>query len=321
MAGIVVVTYNSADLIGRCLDACLRIEGADVVVIDNASTDGTIAEVDRRNSVRLIGNTTNKGFAAAVNQGFQELQTETVLILNPDTVVAGGIDELERAILSDDRVGAATGLLLDESGKVQHGFNVRGLPTAATLVFELLGINRLFPFNPVNRRYRVRMDPFTAAEVEQPAGAFLMVRRSAWEAVGGFDEGFHPVWFEDVDFCKRLHDYGFRILYVPTASAEHKGGQSVTQMGWIVRQRVWYGSLLRYASKHYGVFARRGIAAAVIVGCVVRAIGRSATELSVEPFTACSRVVRLASLYLRKGDRGGVSTAACSATKESKSRF
>ena len=300
MAGIVVITYNSAGLIGRCLDACLRVEGAEVVVVDNGSTDGTVAEVNRRPAVRLVANATNRGFAGAVNQAFRELRTEAVLILNPDTVIAGGIKELEQAVLSDVQVGAATGTLLGEVGTAQHGFNIRGFPTPSTLIFELLGINRLFPFNPINRKYRTRIDTATTVEIhEQPAGAFLMLRRSAWEALGGFDEDFYPVWFEDVDYCKRLHDSGFRILYVPAAVAEHKGGQSITQMGWMVRQHVWYGSLLRYASKHYGVVARRKIAAAVIVGCITRGIGRAATQRSLKPLTACGRVVRLASLYLR----------------------
>ena len=128
-----------------------------------------------------------------------------------------------------------------------------------------------------------------------------MVRHDAWQSVGGFDEQFYPVWFEDVDFCKRLRDAGFRILYVPAAAAEHAGGHSVTTLSWSLRQQLWYGSLLRYASKHFSKSAGRAVALAVVIGCLVRTIGRAATEFSLEPFTAYSRVVRLTSLYLRHG--------------------
>src|SRR5688572_13554447 len=270
MAGVVIVTYNSDHCIGRCLDACIEQGIANVVVVDNASDDNTVDEANRRHGVRVIANATNRGFAAAVNQGIESLQDEAVLILNPDTVIAAGIGALEAA-LAHESVGATTGTLIGADGRPQHGFNVRAFPTPLTLVCELLGLNRLWPSNPVNRRYRVRLDPGQNAEVDQPAGAFLMVKRVVWQTIGGFDEGFYPVWFEDVDFCKRLHDRGFRILYVPAATATHAGGDSVSKLGWIVRQEVWYGSLLRYASKHYTKSSLRAVAIAVVVGCAARA--------------------------------------------------
>jgi GT2 family glycosyltransferase len=320
MPGVVIVTYNSSHCIGQCLDACSKLIAAEVVVVDNASQDGTLDEVRRRPGVRLIANSTNRGFAAAVNQGVESLDTETVLVLNPDTVVIGGVERLEAAVTAEPNVGAGTGKLLGADGKSQHGFNVRAFPTATTLVFESLGLNRLWPSNPVNQRYRLNLDRDSVQEIDQPAGAFLMLKKMAWRSVGGFDEEFCPVWFEDVDFCKRLHDQSFRILYVPAATATHAGGDSVLRMAWGDRQQVWYGSLLRYASKHYSRASARTVAMAVIIGCIARTIGRAVTEFSPAPFTACSRVVRLARPYLRTGDCR-LSPAACSTTKESKSRF
>ena len=320
MPGIVVVTYNSAESIGSCLDACLQITAAEVVVVDNASEDNTVDEVKKRPSVRLLANSANRGFAAAVNQGFQMLSTPAVLVLNPDTILVSGVPELEHAVTTAN-VAAATGTLLNKDGSPQHGFNVRGFPEPVTLVFELLGLNRLWPSNPVNRRYRVRLESRVPLDVDQPAGAFLMVRREAWQAIGGFDEQFYPVWFEDVDFCKRLRKRGFRILYVPAAKARHTGGDSVRRMRWLVRQQAWYGSLLRYASKHFSRFEARVVAVAVIIGCFARATGKAITEFGLEPFGACSKVVRLSSLYLRQGERRDTYKAACSTTKESKSRF
>src|SRR3954451_14618743 len=93
--GIIIVTYNSSAEIGACLDAAMRT-GAEIVVVDNSSADGTVTEVKQR-AVRLIANTENRGFAAAVNQGFIALSTPYVLLLNPDAVIVTGIEPLRAA--------------------------------------------------------------------------------------------------------------------------------------------------------------------------------------------------------------------------------
>src|SRR4051794_24128605 len=288
MPGIVVVTYNSADVIESCLDACERISSATVVVVDNASSDDTADRVRMRLGVQLIANPTNRGFAAAVNQGFAVLHDRAVLILNPDAIPLGGIDALEQAVL-EERVGAATGRLLGENGRVQNGFNIRSLPTAGTLVFEVLGWNRIWPGNPVNRRFR-HGTPAAGDDIAQPAGAFLMVCRSAWTALGGFDENFFPIWFEDVDFCKRLKDAGYRILYVPQASARHQGGHSASNLPWRDRQLFWYASLLRYASKNLSANSRRAVGLAVMLACFPRMIFGMLQFGVSEPMSVFSRV-------------------------------
>jgi GT2 family glycosyltransferase len=137
--GVVVVTYNSAEVIGRCLDSCA---GLPVIVIDNASTDGTRDIVQRRPAVKLIANASNRGFAAAVNQGVGALKTELVLLLNPDAEIETPVDPMAEACARDG-VGAAGGKLIDETGKVQSGFALRRFPTPMALTFEVLGINRM----------------------------------------------------------------------------------------------------------------------------------------------------------------------------------
>src|SRR5271157_332398 len=195
--GIIIVTYNSESEIGPCLDAAVK-SGADVVVVDNASRDGSAAEA-RRRGVRTVVNSTNRGFAAAVNQGAEVLNAPYVLLLNPDAVLESSLEPLREACDLPGAAGAG-GRLVDASGRPQVGFMARGLPTPAALILEALVLNRLWPNNPVNRRYRgLGLDYTARMAVEQPAGAFLMVRRAAWQELGGFDEGFHPIWFEDVD--------------------------------------------------------------------------------------------------------------------------
>src|SRR5205807_2640796 len=104
----------------------------------------------------------------------------------------------------------------------------------------------------VNRHYRyLDADLDVPATVEQPAGAFLLFRRSVWTQLGGFDEQFRPLWFEDVDFCKRARDLGFEAHYVPQVTAHHLGGHSISKLDWALRTVYWYASLLRYASKHF----------------------------------------------------------------------
>ena len=302
MPGIVIVTYNSADVIDGCLEACLRVPGAEVVVVDNASSDDTVTNVRRWGAVTLIVNSTNHGFAGAVNQGVSALTSPAVLILNPDATPVSGIDALEQAVC-EDRVGAATGRLLGSEGGEQHGFNVRSLPSPLILCFEVLGLNRIFPSNPVNRQYRLH-SPQHQTDVEQPAGAFLMLRRTAWEQIGGFDEEFYPIWFEDVDFCKRLLDNRWRIVYVPEAAARHQGGHSAAKLLWKDKEVVWYGSLLRYASKHFSGASRTAVCVAVILGSFCRAAIAIRRVDVVQAASVWCKVVCLTGQCLRTGERG-----------------
>ncbi|HWY46822.1 MAG TPA: glycosyltransferase family 2 protein [Bryobacteraceae bacterium] len=299
--GVVVVTYNSADVIGRCLDSCA---GLPVVVVDNASRDATRDLVRGRPSVRLISNPSNRGFAAAVNQGVEVLDTELVLLLNPDTELVTPIDPIAQACTREG-VGAAGGRLVDASGQVQSGFTLRRFPTPAALMFEVLGINRMLPRNPVNRRYRcLDVDLDQPSEADQPPGAFLMFRRDLWQRLGGFDTQFHPLWFEDVDFCKRTRNLGLKIQYVPQVIARHRGGHSVAGLDWGCRQVYWYVSLLKYASKHFRPYAYRGVTAAVVLGSIVRAAIEMVRWRSARPLKVYAKIAEIAGRSMLSGRVG-----------------
>ncbi len=268
---IVIVTWNSAAEIGPCLDALRELPEVEVMVVDNASADDTRTKVAGR-QVGLIANSRNAGFAAAVNQGVRATSAPLVLLLNPDAHLVTGLDALV-GCFDTAGTGAAGGMLLGSDGKPQRGFMARNLPTATTLVFEVLGINRLWPGNRVNRRYRcLGLDPMASGPVDQPAGAFLMFSRAAWESIGGFDERFWPLWFEDVDFCKRLKAAGFCNFYNSGTKARHAGAHSIRTLSVENRQQYWYGSLLKYAEKHYRSFAFGTVCASVVVGAVLRAV-------------------------------------------------
>lgn len=268
----IVVTYNSAEQIGACLDA-LRSEGGwQRIVVDNASQDDTTERAQKADPAALvIKNTKNTGFAAAANQGARLASGNILLFLNPDAIAQpGALDALAKA-LQQQGIGAVGGALSHSCGEVERGFSVRRFPTLSSMAAEILLLNRLWPSNPLNRNYRcLDLDYAKPQEVDQPAGACLAVKREVWTGIGGFDESFFPVWFEDVDFCRRIRAHNWKILYCPGARFLHSGGHSVSQLSIGDRQVFWYGNLLRYWRKHESRTAVTGLRATVALGMALR---------------------------------------------------
>jgi N-acetylglucosaminyl-diphospho-decaprenol L-rhamnosyltransferase len=271
------VTYNSAGSIEPCLRALRQHDDQqewERIVVDNASRDQTVAAVQSADpGPRLIQNPANLGFAAAANRGAQSAAGKILLFLNPDAVAApGALQELARA-LGPAGVGAVGGLLMRADNQPDRGFIVRRFPTVATMAAEILLLNRLWPRNPLNRRYRcLDLDYAQSQDVDQPAGACLAIKREVFESVGGFDEGFFPVWFEDVDLCRRLRARGSRIVYCPRALFTHTGGHSVSQVPLADRQIFWYRNLLRYFRKHEGSAAVATLRACIAAGMTLRSL-------------------------------------------------
>jgi N-acetylglucosaminyl-diphospho-decaprenol L-rhamnosyltransferase len=286
----IIVTYNSGQTIGACLDA-LAPEECEILVVDNASQDDTVQRVqDRaaRHELRLLVNQRNCGFAAAANQGARAAFGDLLLLLNPDAIAAAGAVKDLLQCIEATHAAAAGGALLNEHGGVARGFAFRRLPTLAALLFEVLLLNRLWPGNPVNRHYRcLDADYLQQQEVEQPAGACLGITRAAWESVGGFDESFHPVWFEDVDLCKRLLEQDSipsptpggkdrtpsKIVYCPAARFRHSGAHSIGQLSFHDKQVFWYANMLRYARKHFSRAQVLALRAGIVAGMVLRSAG------------------------------------------------
>src|SRR5438128_411258 len=138
--GIVIVTHNSEAEIGPCLDAAMATD-AQVLVVDNASTDATLEQVRRRGAA-VIANSANRGFAAAVNEGIRAITGDFILLLNPDAILKTSLEPM-RAMCAGPQVGAVGGKLVDLNESVQAGFAVRNLPTPTVLALEVLLINHL----------------------------------------------------------------------------------------------------------------------------------------------------------------------------------
>jgi GT2 family glycosyltransferase len=130
----------------------------------------------------------------------------------------------------------------------------------------------VWPGNPISRRYLALDLPFDrVSEVEQPAAACLMVRRRAFDAVGGMDERFFPAWFEDVDLCRRLRQAGWQIVLVPDAPFPHQGGEAKRTLGLRDFSRAWYANMRRYFEKHHGRASAAVLRALIVMGMIERA--------------------------------------------------
>jgi GT2 family glycosyltransferase len=301
----IIVTFNSDAVIGPCLDALTKMApNLKPIVVDNASTDQTLQVAQGhalRNQIQIIANPENRGFAAAVNQGISACEAEFLLILNPDVNLLTSVNALVEA---SQQYGLAAGKLVDADGSSQAGFTIRRLPTPTSLIFELFGINRLWPSNPVNRRYRYQdRDLDQNGPVEQPAGAFLMTRRDVWKTLQGFDESFYPVWFEDVDYCKRALDHNYHIEYVPSVEAFHLGGHAVGRMPPSCRAIYWCVSLTEYAAKHFPSAGYRAVCLAVVLSSFPRMVARMIQDRSLHSVATYRKIVRFAGLCLVSSGR------------------
>jgi N-acetylglucosaminyl-diphospho-decaprenol L-rhamnosyltransferase len=272
---IVLVTYNSASVLDQCLRSLAGLptetDVSEIVVVDNASSDDSV-KIAEACGARVISNPTNQGFASAANQGVALTSGDTVLLLNPDTALVEGLDRLAGTLAGDAQAGAAAGLLVDSAtGQPQQGFSARRLPNFASLGCEVLGMNRIWPGNPVNRKYRcLDLDLNQRQPIDQPAGACLLVKREVWKQLGGFDVRFYPLWFEDVDFCLRLAQWGWRIWLEPRCRLLHRGGHSLERIGFKERQLYWYRNLFYYTKKNMGSAAALGMRVLVCIGACAR---------------------------------------------------
>jgi hypothetical protein len=268
-AAAVVVTWNSAAHVGEAVGSVP--EGVPVVVVDNASRDGS-AEVARQAGARVIEAGANLGFGPACNLGAEaSAPSETVLFLNPDAALVSGSSALAALLSALDSDPAVAAVAPALAGDGQEAFHLRKLPTLGSLAREALLVNRLFPGNPGFRaeRYldRPRDVPF---DVEQPAGAALLVRRDVFESLGGFDPAFSPAWFEDVDLCARIRQSGRRIRYVPSAVATHVGGTTMNALPYRDFLPLYTRNLFRYLGKHAGGATRLSARVLLFFGTLLR---------------------------------------------------
>lgn len=266
----VVVSFNSAADLPDCLRS-LRSEGiADVVVVDNASADSSVEVVRRVDpDARVVETGANLGFGSAANRGAAVTTGDHLLILNPDTVVEPGtVKALSEALERDPGLAAVGPRLENVDGSLYP--SVRRFPDL-TVAFGHAFLGLIWSRNPATRRYRM-LDwdhDQPAAGVDWVSGACMLVRRTAFDMVGGFDEGYF-MYVEDVDLCWRLGQAGWRIGYEPGGRVVHAlGGSSRLVPYRMIAEH--HRSLLRFVSKS-SAGARRAIVPVVAAGLAVRTV-------------------------------------------------
>jgi len=270
---IIIVTWNSSREIGDCLRSVFAQEGVspEVFVIDNASTDTTREVVKGLQlPLRTVWNDTNRGFSAAVNQGIAQATGEHLLLLNPDTELApGALSAMRSYLRAHPEVGVAGGTVVNADGSVQP--SVRRFPTVRDQSVVLLKLHRFFP-GLISRYLAADVDYANEQDVDQVRGAFFFISRRALERVGALDERNFFIWFEEVDFCKRVKDAGMRVVYVPGPVCRHAGGVSFAQALSVQKQRWMNASMRNYFRKHGTPFDRAVIAVLAPVSLALAAI-------------------------------------------------
>jgi N-acetylglucosaminyl-diphospho-decaprenol L-rhamnosyltransferase len=252
---IIIVNWNVCELLRRCL-ASIEAKQTDisleVIVVDNASSDDSLAMVEREfPRVHLISSQENLGYAGGNNLGAAEATGRYLFILNPDTEIVENALRQMVAYLDDHiEVGAAGPQLLYPDGSVQS--SRRRFPKLITAFFEGTPFShRWFPNNRFKRAYHMadRSDD-EIQSVDWLVGAALMIRREAWQAVGPLDERFF-MYFEELDWCQRCREAGWEIKYLPVAQIVHHHKGASRQVAVESQVRL-YRSKILYFRKYFG---------------------------------------------------------------------
>jgi len=247
---VIVVSYNTEDLLARCLDSVLAQTSREdeVLVVDNASSDGSAALVGRSYpAVRLIQSGRNVGFGAGNNRGLAASDGDYALLLNPDCELApGSLDGLYRFMEAHPSAAVAGGRLRYADGAFQHS-SFR-FPTLWQVLLDLFPMSWRLTESALNGRYPRAWDEH-AFEMDHPLGALMCARRAAIAQVGSFDEGFF-MYAEEVDWCLRFKRAGWQVWHCPDALAVHHGGQSTSQQAGAMFVQL-HRSRFRLYRKHY----------------------------------------------------------------------
>ncbi len=273
---VVIVNWNAREYLTRAVASVFadRFSGAvEVVVVDNGSTDGSVDRLQAAEArARIVETGANLGFARACNAGVRTARGGLVLFLNPDAELRpGALAALVSAAAAHPDAGVLGGLVVGRDGVVDPASR-RNVPTPA------MALRRLLPFPGGARRAGAAAYNVDIAldegitEVGAVSGSFLMIRRSAFDALGGFDERFF-LYAEDLDLCHRARSAGWTVRSVPDAVAVHHKHVSVAQMPY---RGLWYfySTMIRFHSKHYAREYPRIVNVAVYGGIVVLLVTR-----------------------------------------------
>ncbi len=228
---IIIVTYNSEKEIIKCINSLLpQLNDFDgkIIIIDNDSTDETISfirDIDSK-SISIIQNKENFGYTKANNQGIKIAKGDYILFLNPDTIVPNStIKNLLNEIKDDKNLGVIAPQLRFPDGEIQN--SCRRFPRRRDILYETIGLSKVFNNSEEFNYWKMGdFDHKKSSLVDQPAGAALLIPKIIFNEIGLLDEQF-PMFFSDVDLCKRIWDADYNVQYTINSFITHKGGASV----------------------------------------------------------------------------------------------
>jgi N-acetylglucosaminyl-diphospho-decaprenol L-rhamnosyltransferase len=261
--GAVVVNHDAGDALMTCVASLRRQDVGDVVVVDNASRDGSadrLREQDPR--ARVVSTGRNLGYGAGVNRGLALVDQELVLVCNPDVVVHDGAVAALGQALADHPDAAIAGPCLVEGDGSRYP-SARRFPSWVDAAGHAV-ISVVRPDNPFTRRYKMTgLDTTAVTAVDWVSGACFLARRAALSALGGFDESYF-MYLEDTDLCWRAGQAGYRVLYVPRAVVSHVQGLSTARRPY--RMLVaHHRSALRFAIRTTTGWRRAGLPVVAVV--------------------------------------------------------
>jgi N-acetylglucosaminyl-diphospho-decaprenol L-rhamnosyltransferase len=276
---VVIPTHNTRELTLRCLETVADSEGVEVVVVDDASRDGTAEAISRSwPQVRILRHEQAAGFTRSANDGLRQASGEILLLLNSDTEVEpGGFAALREAFARDLRLGVAGGALRYPDGSPQ--WSGGHVPSLLWLFALSSGLPTLLARLPFYRRAKPLAPPPSAAPVplDWVTGAAMAIRREAWDEAGPLDEGFR-FYAQDLDLCLRLRRAGWKVEILPAFRVLHHHGATIGKeagaRGHQHPELLWT-DLLRWARKSQSPGWARKASLALRWGGVLRLAGRA----------------------------------------------
>ena len=255
---IIIVSYNTKDYLEDTLQSIKQSTDhleKEIIVVDNASTDGSLEMLNKFNWVKLINNKHNLGYAAANNSGLKQARGEYILFLNSDTKIfphtlSTMIDFMDQ----HPDVGISTCRVELPSGQIDPASH-RGFPTPWNALTYFLGLEKLLPKTKFFSGYHQSWKDMTQVhDIDSPAGAFFLTRKSILDQIGGFDNQFF-MYAEDLDLSLRIKQAGWKIMYVPlTKIIHHKkqsGRASSHSLTRLRTQQHFFTTMKLFYNKHY----------------------------------------------------------------------
>lgn len=269
---VVVVTYNSAGCMTRCIQAARRsfdFSCDELVIVDNNSHDDTLGVVAAAcPEAIVIRNDANVGFAAAVNQALDRRSGRHVALLNPDVQAIEGDIGRVLELLEDSSVAAVGTMLVDEQGAIQR--QARTIPTPAVILAEDLALDSRVPGLQLSAEHRMMdWDMRSERDVGQACGALLFLGGDAMTRVGLLDERYF-MYFEETDWLRRARDEGMRVVYTPSVRAVHEGGDSTEGSSSVGLELLLTDSMFAYVRKWNGPLAELAMRAVLVVADAAR---------------------------------------------------